>query len=421
MDNQINIPSNFRTLLYDFVSDLSITFPEYSFLWAKWGKDADMPEPVLRELFEYCIAIYPERFFDILYQNDSIFETKSSTNTNFLPNIDFKLLFNCDNISETTKKTIWKYLQLILFTIVNEVKDKNNFGETMNMFDGINEDDLQSKLSETIDGITDFFKNMNNTPEEREGMKMGGEAPTSESVPNPTSGIPDMEHMKDHLKGLFEGKIGSLARELAEEISGEFTDMLGDDIGDIHNTADAMKKIMKNPKKIMDLMKTVSSKLDSKMKSGEVSREEIMKEASELFGKMKGMGGNENFSEMFKNMAKNMRNGGGMPPGMPDLSALGKNMKMDTNALNRMSKDMETKERMRKKMEAKKQENEVKYSLDKKDDKNSLVFSLDGEEKQDKSFIHPDILKELEEMGGKTSSDAPTAPKKKKNKNKNKK
>jgi len=97
-------------------------------------------------------------------------------------------------------------------------------------------------------------------------------------------------------------------------------------------------------------------------------------------------------------------------------------MKMDMNALNRMSKDMETKERMRKKMEAKKQ-TDVKYSLDKKENSDGLVFRLDGEEKQDKSFIHPDILKEIEHLENTIiPSTAPsnTAPKKKK-KNKGKK
>ena len=203
-------------------------------------------------------------------------------------------------------------------------------------------------------------------------------------------GIPNMENIQDHLKTLFEGKIGTLAKEIAEEVSGEFSDLLGEDTSELHDTKDVIKKLMKNPKKIMDLMKKVSSKLDNKMKNGEISKEEIMKEAGDLIGKMKDMGGQDQFNEMFKNLAKNMGMG------------MGKNMKLDTNALDRMTKQQAMKERMRNKLEIKKQkqaeelekmkerarqqmENSTKYSLE-SNNENSFVFRLDGEETQQKSY-----------------------------------
>jgi len=99
------------------------------------------------------------------------------------------------------------------------------------------------------------------------------------------AGMPDISKIQEHLKTLFEGKIGSLAKEMAEEISEEFKDILDGDTAGIKSSEDVIKKLMKNPKKIMDLMKTVGSKLDNKMKSGEISREELMKEASEMLGK----------------------------------------------------------------------------------------------------------------------------------------
>ena len=161
---KLTVPDNFGSIIRDFTNDLSTTFPEYSYLWEKWGKvDADYIE-----LYRYCLGIYPERFFDILYQNDEIFT--NDTNTLFLPCVEFKLLFQCQGISEKTKQTIWKYLQLIMVTIMNGIEDKSAFGDTMNLFDGINEEDLHSKLSETINGLSDFFKQ--NIPE-GEGMEMG--------------------------------------------------------------------------------------------------------------------------------------------------------------------------------------------------------------------------------------------------------
>jgi hypothetical protein len=41
-----------------------------------------------------------------------------------------------------------------------QLKDKSDFGDAMNMFDGIDESELQNKLNETFSSIGDFFKNM---------------------------------------------------------------------------------------------------------------------------------------------------------------------------------------------------------------------------------------------------------------------
>ena len=440
----MEVHSNFQSILVDFTTDLTNTFPEFSHILSKWSNPSSFSESELQKVFDYCLAILPERFFDILYQNEEIFKPESETNTFFLPDVDFKVLYNCSGISDKTRQYIWKYLQLILFTVVGEVKDKNNFGESLNMFEGINENDLQGKMKETMESITDFFKTIiqedkpadtdNKTggqTEETEGEGQGqGQGQGGESFKEEFKNMfgnmpkfPNMENIQDHLKSLFEGKIGTLAKEMAEEISGEFSDILGEDINDVRSTQDVIQKLMKNPKKIMDLMKTVGSKLDQKMKSGEISREEIMKEAGDLFGKMKGMGGQEQFNDMFKNLAKGM-------------GGLGKNMKVDTNAMNRMAKMQETRERMRKKIELKKQMEEItkqqleaqkkatlaNYMLHNTDNPNNFKFSLDGEEQQEKSFIHPDILKEMEaeaedEIKKKT---APEGEKKKKNKKKKK-
>ena len=95
----------------------------------------DVSEQELSIMFTYCTKVYPQRFFDILYQNEEIFEESNEADVKFFPNVNFKILFNTEGISDNTKKAMWKYLQLLLFTIIGEVKDKNDFGETMNMFD----------------------------------------------------------------------------------------------------------------------------------------------------------------------------------------------------------------------------------------------------------------------------------------------
>jgi len=423
-------PSNFKSVVKDFTSDLSITFPEFSYLWKKWSAD-DLSEPELQYLFEYCLNVYPERFFDILNQNDDIFNTENDTNTVFLPNVDFKLLFNCKDITETTVKAMWKYLQLMLFTIVSGVKDKTDFGDAMNMFDGIDEDELQSKLNETISSMGDFFKNLEQqeggnetTPEESKGEENQKQDAPSESFKNMFENMPNANNIQEHLKGIFDGKIGKLAKEMAEEISDDFKDIFEGENPNINSTQDVLKELMKNPKKIMDLMKKVGGKLDSKMKNGDVSREELMKEASEMMGKMKDIGGKDQFTEMFKAMAKGM-------------GGLGKNMRMDTGALDRMTKMQAKKESMRKNMELKQQQKAMEllrqqeqikkqtelqntlkasYTLE-QNSSNNLVFRLDGAGEQEKSFIHPDLLAEMDAEDNKKKAGT-TSSKKKKNKGK---
>lgn len=401
-EQQFTYPPNFKSVVKDFTSDLSITFPEYSYLWKKW-ENPDLTHKDLQTLYEYCVTIYPERFFDILNQNNEIFDTTNDTNTVFLPNIDFKLLFNCKDISENTIKAMWKYLQLMLFTIVGGMKDKADFGETMNMFDGIDEDVLQNKLNETIGSMSDFFKNIDtenpDTEAERPDIKEG--------FKNIFENMPNAENIQEHLKGLFDGKIGKMAKEMADDIAEDFTEIFGGDTTNINSTQDVLKELMKNPKKIMDLMKKVGGKLDTKMKSGEFSREELMKEASEMMGKMKGMGGGDGkqFEDLFKTMAKGM-------------GGLGKGAKIDTNAMansmERMNQQQATRERLRKKMELKQQQKIVEalklqeqqkkqlelqaaYSLQHNEkNPNNMVFRIEGAEQQEKSFIHPDLIAEME-------------------------
>jgi hypothetical protein len=436
------VPSNFKTIISDFTRDLTTTFPEYSYLWTKWS--GQVCESVIQDLFNYILSVYPTRFFDILYENDTIFKTDDETDVNFLPNVNFRLLYNCEDITENTKKSIWKYLQLILFTIVGAIKDKTNFGDTTNIFEGIDENDLQDKLAETMNNMTDFFKNL----EESFKNANGDEAPelvdpdiempnmekmqkdlenafenifkNTESNTDPEdgddenktqnffpkmSGLPDIKNIHEHLKTLFEGKIGKLAKEMAEEISEEFKTELGEGTENIKNTQDAIKHLMKDPKKLMGLMKKVGTKLDSKMESGEISREELMKEAQGLLGKMKDMGGGDDLSKMFKEMAKKM--------------GMGNNVRINKNALNKLTKMEETREKMKnraiqrklkeqadfekKKAEIRKRVEEqqklaANFSLNPTDAKNEFVFRLEGEEKQEKSFIHPDLIKEMQEQ-----------------------
>ena len=305
-------------------------------------------------------------------------------------------------------------MQLILFTVVNEVKDKSDFGDCANIFDGIEESDLQEKLQETMESIGNFFnkiqenedideetkKKMENTKKDIDDMM--GELPDMEEMKQQfQNNMPNLANLQDNLRNLFNGKIGSLAKEMAEEIADDFKDLI--DENDVQDPKDVIKKLMKNPGKIQELMKTVGKKLDNKMKSGEISKEELMKEASEMMGQMRDMGEGGEMNDMLKNLMKNM-------------GGLGKNARIDTNKLDRMTKREGKISKMKEMAEFKRRQQEIeleriklqqqqqinlqnelraKYSLDQKGE-NDFVFKVAGIDAE-KTFIHPDLMKEIEE------------------------
>ena len=67
----------------------------------------------------------------------------------FKSEYNFKDLWKC-NITDRTRETIWKYLQLMLFCVIKSVDDGNTFGDTAKLFEAINSNDLHEKLEETL-------------------------------------------------------------------------------------------------------------------------------------------------------------------------------------------------------------------------------------------------------------------------------
>jgi hypothetical protein len=225
---------------------------------------------------------------------------------------------------------MWKYLQLILFTVVGSVDNASHFGESMNVFENMNEDELQSKLQETMNGLKDFFENEG--AEETEGTDEDTGKERGFQLPKP-------EVLQEHMRSLMEGKIGKLAKELTEEFSQDMKDTFGEleEAGDIK---EVMAKFMKDPKKLMAMMKKITDKLQAKLKNGEISQEELMQEVASLVEKFKGLDSNGSMMEMFAKgpLAK-------MFAGL----AGGQGLQM----LQRAGKQSAFKEKLRKKMEQK--------------------------------------------------------------------
>jgi hypothetical protein len=216
----------------------------------------------------------------------------------------------------------------MLFAVVGSLENKEAFGDTAKLFEAINEDEFKSKLQETLSHMQDLFDASGNPTENLgEGLNQGD--------------LPNAEQINDHITGMLDGKIGQLAKEIAEETAANLN-MNFDGATDMK---DVFNQLVKNPTKLMGLIKNVGDKLDTKLKSGELKESEMIQEATDIMNKMKNMPGMGNIQSMLSKMGMS---------GLGGLGGLGG--KVNTGAmeaqLNQRLKMAKTKERIKAKAEA---------------------------------------------------------------------
>jgi len=313
------LPEGFVKVLQDFLGDVLNTFPEYKESLddrLQAVLDGQTEGEQIDGLFLHCKEVYPERFFDLLYHNEDIFKDEA-INTHFLPGIDFSDAWSQD-LTDNTRTVIWKYLQLVMFSVVTQETDSSNFGDTAKLFEAIDEEELKKKLEETMSQMAGIFDASG-----AEGMFSGKEG----------EDFPDPEDIHSHLSQMMEGKLGKLAAEITEQTLKE----MDPDLANLTDVGDVFQKLFKNPGKLMAMVKKVGEALDAKLKSGEIKESELMEEAADFMAKMKDMPGMKNMQQMFGKM--------GMPTGGANVNMGAMQGKMRQNI--RAAKQ---KERMRAKL-----------------------------------------------------------------------
>ena len=378
-----DISPEFQTIILDFLRDIDCSFPEYREVLAPYlgysHEMKPMPEELYIELYSHCREIYPVKFFDILYKNETLFsqapasapDAPDAASVEFLPGVDFRQVWATEDITENTKDIIWKYLQLILFSIVNNLSDMGSFGDTAKLFEAIDDSELKTKLEEVISEMGDMFGNATGGAagaagaaggqsaegldetfkkasefmnEAFAGAAAAGEGTGTGTGPTSTPPIPDASSIHEHLSGILNGKIGKLAKEIAEETAAD----LNLDMENETSMKGIFQQLLKNPGKVSGIIKSVGSKLDSKLKSGELKESEIMQEASELMSKMKSMPGMNNLASMLSKMGMNVPGGmgGGGGGGKVNFGAM-------QSQLNKNMKQAQMRERLLKKVQDK--------------------------------------------------------------------
>jgi hypothetical protein len=311
-----------------------------------------------------------------------MFKESSEENTEFLPGIVFKLLWSY-NISDTTRATIWKYLQLVLFSVIGSVHTSSDLGDTAKLFEAINEDELKSKLQETFENMQNLFDtNMNSEPLDPTSQDADASASASASAnadPNAKinmDNMPSPEQIHEHINSMMGGKLGKLAMELAEETASD----LNLDLNETKDANDVFQKLFKNPGKMMGMVKNIGDKIDEKIKSGEIKESELMSEGMDLLNKMQSMPGMGDMQKMFSQM------------GIPGL---GKGAKMNMGAMEaQLNKNMKT-AKMKERMQAKAQANaaQANAQLNKAQTKSTTSTSTSTNATASPTISEEDIIK----------------------------
>ena len=72
-----DVSPEFQTIILDFLRDIDCSFPEYRDVLEKYlgysHEMKPMPDDLYIELYSHCRSVYPVKFFDILYKNESLF------------------------------------------------------------------------------------------------------------------------------------------------------------------------------------------------------------------------------------------------------------------------------------------------------------------------------------------------------------
>jgi hypothetical protein len=290
--------SDFKKVVVELTRDLLITFPELANDLHPWLRtitsgtaNAETEAAALKGVYDHCKRILPDKFFDILYQHDKLFASDKSTE--FLPGICFGRLWQ-ENLSDQTRTTLWKYMQLLLFTVVGGLEDGTSFGaESAKMFESLNQADFKAKLEDTVNQMQELFGGGGGA---KDDDVTGEEAPPGINL----SDLPNPSDLHDHVNNMMKGKLGSLAREIAEETAADLN------MGSASSVQDVFKNLMQNPTKLMGIVKSVGTKLDEKMKSGDMKESDLLKEANDLMEQMKGMPGMSSMQSMFAKMGMDL-------------------------------------------------------------------------------------------------------------------
>ena len=288
----------FNDYTRDFVRDIQSTFPEYKDLLGEYYSD------ILTEESQNTDK-HVKRFMRKMREFKTQISSKSpdlyKEPVFILKNLDFKILFESEDLSAESREKMWEYIQT-LFVL----------GESI-----IND-------SERVKKLVKNFKRLRNTDDSAASEET--EQAAEEEQPDEED-----EHILNMLKNLSERKTD---KPLDEK--------MGLNISEDGNVDSVFSNLLSgdNPMKFMNLIQTVGKKIQTKMEDNGLDQEALVNEATSMMSNLQGS------NSLFDNLMKQAGNLSGM--GNPAAAAAA------ANRASQASSGNATRDRLRRKLDAKK-------------------------------------------------------------------
>ena len=196
-----------------------------------------------------------------------------------LKNVDFKELWNSENITQEYKDTIWEYIQTLYV-----------LGETI-----ISDSDKIKNLVENFKKIRNKEEIVVENEEDNELINMIKNLSENQDKENPIFDESILEN----------GLIGGLAKELAADINLKDLNLNLSENSD--NLNDVFSNLLSgdNPMNFMNLIQNVGKKIQNKLENADLDQGKLMDEAQTMMGML----GNNNplFDNLLKTAKKSMQ------------------------------------------------------------------------------------------------------------------
>ena len=292
-DSKTNI-EYFNHTLKLFINDIIKIFPCYEETLQEYYKNILENDNCNDDKFIKRFMRKMESYKTQIAKKD---DTLFSDSICIFKNVDFKEIWEHEDLGNNGKEIIWNYLQTLYVIGDTIISDSNKIKNLLETFKNTRENTGENTGENTSDDIEEVD---GNEPVESDPLMnmiqnlSNQKEPSSETGTNAT-GLGFDENM------LGNGLIGNLAKELAEEINMDDLNLNIDE--NSGNVNDVLGNLMSgnNPMKFMNLIQNVGQKIENKLSDGNINQGDLVKEAQNMMGML----GNNN--PMFENMMKNMQ------------------------------------------------------------------------------------------------------------------
>jgi hypothetical protein len=247
-----------------------------------------------------CLSPY---FVRIQNKDDTLI---TSDNIEIIPGVRINEYWN--QMSNKTKDTLWKYLQIFVLWSLKVIENRKNISNQdisdiqNNVMSGLKKLSESNDLSDIdvkkmLDRLREHSGNNNNEGMDMSSFDLSAMLSIMNSMKNNMGdvsggGFFDENLMKHAEEMMNNSKIGGLAKDLMSDIDLEgLSKELGvDKLKDEKNFD--MNKMLKtvmnarNSKTMQKMFSNIGQKIESKVKSGELKTDELMKETMEMMGKL---------------------------------------------------------------------------------------------------------------------------------------